>query len=332
MAPGRGERATDFVLPLEDGQKTRFYGRAGGEPTLLVFLQDGPDEPLQQLLQTLAQEGDVPTFGVHSHGERAELPFPIFGDETRAVSAAYRLDTAAASVVLVLDANLRILGSVKPSDGAGVATSVAELLAEARSEVEPLEIRCQAPVLLIDRVLDREVCEFLLQVWDNRGNEETGVEQSQGASREASIDHRNKSRQDHVVTDDKLMKMLSATIGRRVMPELQRAFAYRATRFEGFKIACYDAVTSGFFHAHRDNLSPTTAHRRFALTINLNDGYDGGHLRFPEFGPHRYRPDPGGAVVFSCSHLHEVTPVTGGRRFALLSFLFGAEESGARAQ
>ena len=45
----------------------------------------------------------------------------------------------------------------------------------------------------------------------------------------------------------------------------------------------------------------------------------------PEFGPHLYRPAPGGAVVFSCSHLHEVTRVTGGRRFALLSFLFGEE-------
>jgi predicted 2-oxoglutarate/Fe(II)-dependent dioxygenase YbiX len=59
--------------------------------------------------------------------------------------------------------------------------------------------------------------------------------------------------------------------------------------------------------------------------VNLNESYDGGHLRFPEFGPHLYRPAPGGAVVFSCSHLHEVTRVTGGRRFALLSFLFGEE-------
>ena len=31
----------------------------------------------------------------------------------------------------------------------------------------------------------------------------------------------------------------------------------------------------------------------------------------------------GGAIVFACSHLHEVTEVTQGRRFVLLSFLFG---------
>ena len=109
------------------------------------------------------------------------------------------------------------------------------------------------------------------------------------------------------------------------MPELSKAFAYRASRFEGFKIACYQASDGGFFSAHRDNLSPATAHRRFALTLNLNHGYQGGQLRFPEYGPELYRPAAGAALVFSCSHLHEVLDVTAGRRFVLLSFLFGEE-------
>ena len=112
------------------------------------------------------------------------------------------------------------------------------------------------------------------------------------------------------------------------MPEVRKAFAFRATRFEGFKIACYDAATGGFFRPHRDNLTPSTAHRVFALTLNLNDGYEGGQLRFPEYGNQLYRPDPGAALVFSCAHLHEVLDVTAGRRFVLLSFLYG--DSGAR--
>ena len=70
------------------------------------------------------------------------------------------------------------------------------------------------------------------------------------------------------------------------MPEVRKAFVFRATRFEGFKIVCYDAASGGFFHAHRDNLSPATAHRRFALTLNLNNDYEGGYLRFREYGPH----------------------------------------------
>ena len=99
-----------------------------------------------------------------------------------------------------------------------------------------------------------------------------------------------------------------------------------AARFEGFTIACYDAATGGVFRAHRDNLSPATAHRRFALSLNLNAGYEGGYLRFPEYGPHLYRPAAGGALVFACSHLHEVTEVRQGRRFVLLSFLFSEGE------
>ncbi len=61
----------------------------------------------------------------------------------------------------------------------------------------------------------------------------------------------------------------------------------------------------------------------FALTLNLNDDYTGGELRFPEYGSQLYRPDPGAALIFSCSHLHEVRDVTAGRRFVLLSFLSG---------
>jgi len=332
--PGRGERATDFVLPMEpDSQPTRFYAKAGGEPSLLLFLGEEPREIVEDLVAGLRQPGDLAAFGVHTGGPQVgEWSFPVFRDETRAVRSAYRLGDATHSVVLVMDANLRVLGSVRPVDAEVAVDAARLLLAEARRTIEPIEITVQAPVLLINHVLEPQICDFLLHVWENQGNEETGVEQSHGVARQDSIDHQNKSRRDHVVGDEKLMKMLSGTIGRRVMAEVQRAFAYRATRFEGFKIACYDSASSGFFHAHRDNLSPTTAHRKFALTINLNDGYDGGHLRFPEFGPHLYRPEPGGAVVFSCSHLHEVTPVLGGRRFSLLSFLFGAEEAGDRAK
>jgi predicted 2-oxoglutarate/Fe(II)-dependent dioxygenase YbiX len=165
-------------------------------------------------------------------------------------------------------------------------------------------------------------------VWATQGNTETGVESSESGVRRDVIDYQNKKRRDHEVTDAQLLRLLTSTVGRRVMPEVQRAFHYRATRFEGFKITCYDAEGGGFFRAHRDNLSPSTAHRRFALTLNLNDDYTGGHLIFPEFGPHRYRPSAGDAIAFSSSFLHEVQPVTRGRRFTLLSFLFHEEQRG----
>jgi predicted 2-oxoglutarate/Fe(II)-dependent dioxygenase YbiX len=98
---------------------------------------------------------------------------------------------------------------------------------------------------------------------------------------------------------------------------------------ERYLVACYDSSVSGFFGPHRDNTTPGTAHRRFACTINLNaDAYDGGDLRFPEFGPKVCRGDTGAAVVFSCSLLHEVSPVTRGTRFAFLPFFY--DEAAAR--
>jgi predicted 2-oxoglutarate/Fe(II)-dependent dioxygenase YbiX len=85
---------------------------------------------------------------------------------------------------------------------------------------------------------------------------------------------------------------------------------------------CYDAEDGGYFRPHRDNTTAGTAHRRFAVSINLNaEDFEGGDLRLPAFGPRTYRPPTGGAVVFSCSLLHEATPVTAGTRYAFLPFL-----------
>lgn len=330
----RGERATDFVLPLApDGKPTRFYSKAGGVPTLLVFSQGGDDCLVGLRAELDGRDVDILAVRADETAPDPRWPHPVFVDAKGVVRSSYRISDSGSSVVFVLDPNLRVLASIPLDEARNAARKVRNVLDSNSAGTEPRVVDTQAPVLLIPNVLDPQICNFLMQVWENRGNVETGVEQSRGEVRGERIDIEQKSRRDHVVDDDKLVRLLSSTIGRRVIPELHRAFAYRATRFEGFKIACYDAASGGFFHAHRDNLSPSTAHRRFALTLNLNDPYTGGCLRFPEFGPLLYRPRAGGAVVFSCSHLHEVTEVTSGRRFALLSFLFGDEEvrSGRRS-
>ena len=225
-------------------------------------------------------------------------------------------------VIFLLDCNLRVLTSTPLGDVQPDVKKLISIFTELRPHVSPQEVKIQAPVLLVPNVLGPELCITLINVWETKGNIETGVELSQEHRRQEVIQTDSKSRRDHIITDKKLLRLLSSSIGRRLMPEIRRAFAFKATRFEGFKIVCYDEDTSGFFSAHRDNLSPSTAHRRFAMSLNLNQGYEGGYLRFPEFGSNLYQPEVGEALVFSCSHLHEVTEVTKGRRFALLSFLF----------
>jgi len=53
---------------------------------------------------------------------------------------------------------------------------------------------------------------------------------------------------------------------------------------------------------HRDNTAAGTAHRRFAVTLDLNaEEYEGGDLMFPEYDDRACRAPTGGAVVFSCT-------------------------------
>ena len=330
----RGERAPDFVLPRQDGIPMRFYARAGGKPTVLVFFNASGANDLRCFVAALQQvAGETLSILAVKHGAvtpqeggEGDFPFPVFNADMQGnVCAAYRLSGNIPSICFVLDPNLRVLRTIPLESAEITAQRVASILDEDIVQIKPRKIMAQAPVLLIPNVLDRKLCDFLIQVWEKRGHVETGVEQSQAGRRIDMVNPNAKSRRDHTVSDEKLLKLLSTAVGRRLLPEIRKAFAYAATRFEGFKIACYDADSGGFFSPHRDNLSPATAHRRFALTLNLNDGYEGGCLRFAEYAPHLYRPGPGEAIVFACAILHEVTPVTKGRRFTLLSFLFGEE-------
>ena len=50
----------------------------------------------------------------------------------------------------------------------------------------------------------------------------------------------------------------------------------------------------------------------------------------PEFGPQAYRAPTGGELVFSCSLLHEALPVTKGKRYAYLPFLYGENDAKLR--
>jgi hypothetical protein len=97
-------------------------------------------------------------------------------------------------------------------------------------------------------------------------------------------------------------------------------------------IAPAKCATAGHFHRHRDNDNVGAQHRRFAVTINLNHDYEGGDLVFPEFGRRLDRAPMGGAVVFSCGALHQVMPVTKGRRFAFLAFLYGEADAALREE
>jgi predicted 2-oxoglutarate/Fe(II)-dependent dioxygenase YbiX len=135
-----------------------------------------------------------------------------------------------------------------------------------------------------------------------------------------------------VIGDPEVENRIIENLMPRLVPEVAKILHYDGWGLEAFRVGCYKAEDAGYFGVHRDDSNPSVQHRKFALTVNLNTGeYDGGDLRFPEYGPELYRPPKGAAIVFSCSMLHEVVPVTSGERFVLLTFFtdLGAVEPGA---
>ncbi len=327
----RGERAPDFVLPGPTSRHIRFYGIAGGRPMALVLGRNGdPLDEVVHLAEGLGEspDGPPPVVAVFPHIPGAmppDPPFPVLVDTEGEVRKSYRVPPDEETLVFVLDENLRVLESFPLESGVTAAKRVQDIV-EARLPAPAVNIVSQAPVLLIPDALDPATCRRLIEVFETRGSVETGVEYSSDGQRVGGLDPDAKRRRDHTVIDPDLLRQLTQAVGRRVIPEVRKAFSFRATRFEGFKIARYDGAEGGHFRAHRDNLSPATAHRRFAFTLNLNEGYEGGHLRFAEYAPHLYRPAAGGAIAFSCSLLHEALPVTRGLRYVLLSFLFGEDD------
>lgn len=184
-----------------------------------------------------------------------------------------------------------------------------------------------APVLIVPQVFDRAFCSRLIDLYETNGAREIGMIEYEGKIVQR-FDPAFRKRLDYYVSDDGALRRCRELLERRLLPLVYRAFQFPTSRIERYLVGCYDAATGGYFRPHRDNTAPPVAHRRFALTLPLNDEYEGGRLRFPEFGDREYAAEPGNAIVFSCSLLHEVMPVTAGRRYTFISFLY--DEQGQR--
>jgi hypothetical protein len=224
---------------------------------------------------------------------------------------------------LLLDPSHRVLGAFPIADAAGLFAQIEAL----PSVADYAGAELYAPVLIVPRVFEADLCRRLIDLYETEGGTPSGVMRDVDGRTVGVLDD-FKRRRDVTIADPDLRKLILARISRRLVPEIAKVFQFQATRVERYVVACYDATEGGYFRPHRDNQTLGTAHRKFAVSINLNaEDFEGGDLRFPEFGPRTYRPPTGGAVVFSCSLQHEATAVTDGRRYAFLPFLY--DEAGA---
>ncbi|MGZ3402438.1 MAG: 2OG-Fe(II) oxygenase [Phenylobacterium sp.] len=227
---------------------------------------------------------------------------------------------------VLVDPSLRLLFALPMSETEELFQRLRALPAPDDHAGVPLH----APVMITPRLFEPDLCRRLIDYYETRGGAPSGVMREVGGKTVGVLDD-FKKRRDCIITDDALCLETRDAIRRRLVPEVLKAFRFKATRVERYIVARYDAEDGGYFRPHRDNLTSGTAHRQFACSINLNaEEFEGGDLRFPEYGARTYRPPTGGAVVFSCSLLHEATPVTKGTRYAFLPFLYDEEGDAIR--
>ncbi|MBX3486226.1 2OG-Fe(II) oxygenase [Phenylobacterium sp.] len=322
-----GQPAPYFVAPTVSSPEFVF-DTAGGRYVLMLFLPpvEAAREPLAALSrnQGLFDDAKVSAFVVLRDPQSLQGVKDVRGlrwvqDTTGAITKGYGGEPH----WLLLDPTLRVMAGWPIGAEAEVFARVAALPPVAEHAGVPLH----APVLIAPRILEPELCAALIALHRETGGEATGVMRDVGDRTVAVMDELKK-RRDIWLPDGELKDAVQARLERRLYPLIKLGLGFRVTHVERFLVSCYDADDGGVFHAHRDNTTQGTAHRNFACSLNLNDDFEGGDLRFPEFGRATYRPPPGGAVVFSCGLMHEALRITRGRRYAFLPFFH--DEAGAK--
>ena len=133
-------------------------------------------------------------------------------------------------------------------------------------------------------------------------------------------------RRTHLQTGPELSELLDKKLVKSVFPEIEKVFYDRVTHRETYKICLYAGESSGAFGRHRDTIDPYR-HRRYAMTLALNDDYEGGGICFPEYSPTVLPLEKYSAVIFPGSLFHEVQPIDRGKRYVVISFFFGDGEA-----
>ena len=338
-----GNPAPLFTARSSNNPQFRLESAAGRHLVLLFIGSAGSEggrralaalEPYRPLLNDI----DLALFLVTTDPEDErqgrlfqQLPgIRIFWDFDRRVSTLYRAESTGEGMAFLLNPRLQVIAGLPLGEPAKTLDTLFDHARRQPGLAHQPAPRGFAPVLYVPHVFEASLCRALIDCYERGPHYASGMMHDEGGRTVVVQNRLQKQRRDHELNDLELLRDLRQRIEWRLVPEILKAMQFRATRIERYIVACYDE-SGGFFRANRDNLNRGTAHRQFAVTINLNaDDYEGGDLAFPEFGALTYRPATGDAVVFSCSLLHEALPVTRGRRYAFLPFLY--DEAAARVR
>jgi predicted 2-oxoglutarate/Fe(II)-dependent dioxygenase YbiX len=333
-----GDRVPDFALPGLDGKYRKFIWSFTGQPVALLVADEleAVDPDHFAALAAACKEASVTLVAVTATAAASSVWSKLGGeagghsllcDSGRKLVAAllsqggigFGQAAGSRTRVIVLDPNQRVAATFESRPLLAAAESIAGVANSVRSNGGADQaIRCPAaPVLVLPRVFEPDFCSQVIRLWHKGDHQDSGVSSRYGNVGVAEL----KRTEDYMIVEPMMQKAISDRLAYRIGPELAKAFAFdREFTFDAHVVLSYSAEGNHFFSAHRDNGAPTTADRAFAVSLNLNDDFEGGELVFPEYSAVRISPPLGAAAVFSCSVLHEALPVTRGRRFVLTTF------------
>lgn len=342
-----GAFALPFNLYDENGRAlTTDDDFLAGKYLILIFVSQFDNDLVQQELAGFAAQTDklqslnaIPLI-ISASSDAAQnksfkrklrLELPILGDPSGAVHAAYGLhkgstDPRASVLCSVL---LTPLGQIRSyldaSNTKGHAEQMVEQLQNAAVAAEAQWQPPHAPVLMIPKVLQPEECAALIQSVENNSTFAVDKNEWKEATGNVAVPLYEYDRQDRMnlfIRDQSAISFIDERLATRVNPMIKKVFAFDVKQREELHIARYEGTRGGMHMGHRDNITPETSNRRFAISVSLSDDYEGGEICFREFSSRGYRGPIGTATIFSSSLLHEVMETTKGVRHVLISHLY----------
>ena len=201
--------------------------------------------------------------------------------------------------------NVYILNSNRKIVDLKVFTNLSDL-----NDIDILEFNkynrdSHVPYLIIENVLSPELLDEILKFYDDNINN-------------ALLHNSISKNRLHVHPDKKLEKKIDNKLSRSLFPEIRKIFNFEVKYRELYKIASYNAETNGRFHAHRDTPIPFQ-HRRYALSLFLNEDYEGGEFELPEYKV-KFKLKTNSALIFPGICSHKINEITKGSRKVMISF------------
>ncbi len=302
-----GDAIPDFTVRSSSGQKLQFQNVAGRYIALCFFGSAAIEKNRNALQYALSRQdffNDVRAsfFGVsidssdEATGRVRQITpgFRFLWDDDKRISRMFGAITSEAGekvtyspFTLLLDYNLRVLANIPIFNAAQHNDALAQVIANL-----PEERNAVAPVLLVERIFEHEFC---AQVIKNN-------------------------------TQKELYELIQKRIERRLLPEIAKIFNFDVAIIEKYAINLSKEGNS-MARYNRHNVTPATAHRKFFAAINWSDGFNGGEHRFPEYSDQLYAPAVGGALVASCSMIHEILPITYGSKHSAIMFFYNEKNN-----